>query len=221
MISDVAPDRQVVLLDLDGTLSASEPGICGTLRAALAAAGLPVPTDEELRTTIGPPFASGLPAIGVPAERVDEIALAYRAIYEETGLFDTCVYAGVAEMLDGLDALGCTLCIATSKPTRSARRVIEHLGFGERFKFVGGAVDDGRHDKAEVIGHVLDELGLIGGPELVMVGDRRYDVEGAAAHGIDTIGAAWGYGSIDELRGAGAFAIAEHPADVVALVAAR
>jgi phosphoglycolate phosphatase len=213
--------QQVVLFDLDGTLSNSEPGICATLKVAIAEVGLAVPSDEVLRTTIGPPFATGLPAIGVPEHLVERVAVTYRALYEEAGLFDTCLYDGVVEMLDEVGEHGCTLCVATSKPELSARRVIEHLGLTDRFKVIGAARDHVLHTKADVIADVLAQLGLIGSDEMVMVGDRRFDVEGAAAHGIDTIGAGWGYGSADELQAAGAWAIADRPADVVDLIAGR
>jgi phosphoglycolate phosphatase len=216
------PGQQFVLFDLDGTLSNSEPGICTTLKVAITEVGLTVPSDDVLRTTIGPPFATGLPAIGVPDHLVERVTVAYRAIYDESGLFDTCLYEGAVEMLDELGDQGCTLCIATSKPETSARRVVEHLGLTDRFKVIGAAGDDYvRHTKADVIADVLDQLGLVGSDGLVMVGDRRFDVEGAAAHRIDTIGAGWGYGSADELRAAGAWAIADHPADVVELIAGR
>jgi phosphoglycolate phosphatase len=211
-----------VLFDLDGTISESEPGICGTLKLAIASVGVAVPDDEALRTAIGPPFAIGLPAIGVPDDLVDEVTAAYRAIYEHTGLYDTRLYDGVPDMLDALSDGGCTLCVATSKPESSAVRVIEHLGLFDRFKVIGAASDDYlRHTKADVIAHVLDELGLVGPDELVMVGDRRFDVEGAAAHGIDAIGVTWGYGSVTELRDAGAWAIADRPREVVGIIAGR
>jgi phosphoglycolate phosphatase len=214
--------RQVVLFDLDGTLSNSEPGICTTLKVAIREVGLDVPSDAVLRTTIGPPFSTGLPAIGVPEQLVERVTVAYRAIYEETGLFDTCLYDGVVEMLDELGENGCTLCVATSKPETSARRVIEHLGLTDRFEVVGAAGDDYvRHTKADVIADVLDRLGDVADDEVVMVGDRRFDVEGATAHGIDTIGAGWGYGSAEELRSVGVWAIADHPVDVVAMMARR
>jgi phosphoglycolate phosphatase len=212
----------VVLFDLDGTLSESEPGICGTLKLAIASVGLPVPSDEALRSLIGPPFAVGLPDVGVPVELVDDVTVAYREIYEHTGLYETCLYDGVTEMLDELSDLGCTMCVATSKPESSAVRVVEHIGLADCFKLIGAASDDYvRHTKADVITHVLDQLGVVGGGELVMVGDRRFDVEGAAAHGIDAIGVTWGYGSVAELQAAGAWAIAEHPRDVVGLIAGR
>jgi phosphoglycolate phosphatase len=220
VIPDAVQRREIVLFDLDGTLSHSEPGICGTLKLALAEVGLPVPSDELLRTAIGPPFTTGLPEIGVPADRVDEVTIAYRAMYEETGLFDTTMYDGVTDLLDELADAGHTLCVATSKPETSARRVIGHFDLMGQFKVIGAASDDyALHTKADVIASVLDRLGLVGGEEIVMIGDRRFDVEGAASHGIDTIGVTWGYGSREELHAAGAWAIAEHPSEVRRLVA--
>jgi phosphoglycolate phosphatase len=217
--SPIAPARQVVLLDLDGTLSESEPGILGSLTTALTSLQLVAPPYDVMRHAIGPPFESGLPEIGIAAEHVPAVIAAYRTVYEDTGLFDTQLYGGVIDMLDSLAEAGCTLCVATSKPEPSARRVIEHLGLTDRFKVIGGAThDSSRRTKSAVIGHVLDQLGLVGGPELVMVGDRHHDIEGAREHGIDTIAVAWGYGDRAEHEAAGAWAIAEQPADVVGLV---
>ena len=213
------PARQVVLLDLDGTLSESEPGILGSLTTALQTLGLPLPAYDVMRHAIGPPFEVGLPEIGVPVEHVPAVIAAYRDVYERGGLFETRLYDGIVEMLDALADAGCTLCVATSKPEPSAVRVIEHLGLTARFKFVGGATfDAGRRTKAEVVGYVLDKLGLVGGPDLVMVGDRDHDIEGAGQFGIDTIAVAWGYGSRAEHEAAGAWAVAESPVDVLRLV---
>jgi phosphoglycolate phosphatase len=214
------PGRQVVLLDLDGTLSESAPGILGSLTVALHALGLSVPPYDVMHHAVGPPFEVGLPEIGVPLDRVVEVVAEYRKVYEVTGLFETRLYEGVADMIDALIEFGCTLAIATSKPEASALRVIEHLGLAGRFQVVGGATYDAvRRTKADVVGHVLDRLGLVGGPDIVMVGDRHHDIEGAGHHGIDTIAVAWGYGPREEHEAAGAWAIAETPADVVRLVA--
>lgn len=218
-VSGHPPARQVVLFDLDGTLSESAPGILGSLTTALETLGLAVPAYDVMHHAVGPPFEVGLPEIGVPVDRVVEVIAEYRKVYEVSGLFETRLYTGVVEMLDRLIGAGCTLAIATSKPEVSATRVVEHLGLAGRFKFVGGATHEpGRRTKAEVVGHVLDRLGLVGGPELVMVGDRHHDIEGAGHYGIDTIAVAWGYGSRPEHEAAGAWAIAETPADVVSLV---
>lgn len=214
-----APGRQIVLFDLDGTLSESEPGILGSLTSALASLSLAAPSYDVMRHAIGPPFETGLPEIGVPVEHVAAVIAAYREVYEATGLSETNLYDGVVEMLDDLADAGCTLCVATSKPESSARRVIDHLGLTDRFKVIGGATHDSlRRTKSAVISYVLDQLGLVGGPELIMVGDRNHDIEGARDHGIETIAVAWGYGSRVEHETAAAWAIAERPADVVELV---
>ena len=211
--------RTTVLLDLDGTLSESEPGIVGSLAEALTAEGLALPSPEVLRTTIGPPFALGLPAIGVPADRVDGVVRRYRARYGATGLFETTLYAGVVDMLAALRRGGMVLALATSKPEDSALRVVAHLGIADHLDAVAGAdIELGRVDKASVIARALELVGVDPGPEVVMVGDRHHDVDGARAHGIDTIVAAWGYGTPDEHLSAAPYAVARTPADVVRLI---
>jgi len=210
---------EVVLVDLDGTLSDSEPGIVGSLIAAMQATGVSVPPREVLRTAIGPPFATGLPAIGVPADKLDAVIAHYRQVYGAGGLFEATCYDGVDEMLDALQAMGLAIALATSKPEDYAGRILDHLGIADRFDAVAGAdLATGRTDKAGVIARALELLGIAAGPHVVMVGDRHHDVDGARAHGIDTIAVAWGYGDSDEHAAAGAWATAATPADVVRLI---
>ena len=218
----VLTGRSHILVDLDGTISDSEPGISSSLRRALALEGLHVPPDDVLRQAIGPPFELGLPLIGVPGDRLWAVIERYRERYEDGGLFETSLYAGVVEMLDELRAHGLVLAIATAKPELTARRVVEHLQLADRFAVLAGATfEPGRRTKAEVIAHALHELGIEAGPHVVMVGDRDHDVHGAQVHGIDSIGVLWGYGSEAELTMAGATAVATTPADVVALLTGR
>lgn len=208
-----------MLLDLDGTLSASEPGIAGALVEALVAEGLDPPPAAALRAAIGPPFAVGLPALGVPADRVDAVVARYRARYDTVGLFQTTLFPGVVAMLDALRGAGVVLALATSKPEALAGRVVAHLGIDGHLAAVAGAGTGGvRADKASVIARALDLLGVAPGPDVVMVGDRHHDVDGARVHGLDTIVAAWGYGASDEHRAAEPYAVAATPADVVRLV---
>lgn len=218
-MSPRTPAYKVVLLDLDGTLSDSEPGILGALVAAMEAEGVPVPPRAVLRSAIGPPFTSGLPAIGVPLDKLDAVIAHYRVSYGGGGLFDTSLYDGIGDMLQHLKAAGLVLAVATSKPEDNAIRIVEHLGIAQHFDAVAGAdLAVGRGDKAGVIARALDLLGVDAGPGVIMVGDRKHDVEGAREHGIDTIAVGWGYGSLDEHTAAGAKARAETPADVVGFV---
>jgi phosphoglycolate phosphatase len=208
-----------VLFDLDGTLTDSAPGILASLRHALAAEGIDVPTAEVLLTAIGPPFELGLPPIGVPTERLVAVIEHYRGRYESVGLFENRLYDGVVEMLDTLRAAGVVLALATAKPEPSARRIVDHFGLADRFSVVAGATyEPGRRTKAEVIGHALGGLDVRRGRHVVMVGDRDHDILAARELGLASIGVAWGYGSREELSAAGADVVADEPADVVAIV---
>jgi phosphoglycolate phosphatase len=214
-----------VLLDLDGTLSDSAPGITRSLQHAFVACGYEPPTAEQVRTVIGPPFEIGLPTLGIHLADLDRVVAAYRHRYEDVGLFENTVYPGIAEMLDELRAAGHTLSLATAKPEDTARRIIEHFGFSSYFEVQAGATNDvgvGRRTKAQVIDYALIQLGLT--PALlgnvVMVGDRDHDVEGAHLNGIECVGVTWGFGSSDELESAGAAVIVDTPGEVAAAVAA-
>ncbi len=215
-----------VLLDLDGTLSDSSPGIGRSLRHTFSTCGYEPPTDEQVRAVIGPPFEISFPTLGVPHHDIERVVDAYRVRYEDVGLFENEVYPGVAEMLEELIAAGHTLSLATAKPQPTAIRIVEHFGFSHHFTLQAGAtteVGSDRRTKADVIAYALGELGLAGdrnGHHVVMVGDRDHDVEGARSNGVDCIGVTWGFGSPDELTGAGACALVASPAEVAAAVAA-
>ena len=214
-----------VLLDLDGTISDSSPGIARSLQHAFAACGYEPPSDEQVRTVIGPPFEIGLPTLGIRVDDIERVVLAYRDRYEDVGLFENTVYPGIVEMLDTLAAAGHTLSIATAKPEPTARRIIEHFGFTDRFAVQAGAtveVGTGRRTKADVINYALISLQLAPSDlaRVVMVGDRDHDVEGAHLNAIDCIGVTWGFGSWDELHAAGAAAIVHTPGEVAAAVTA-
>lgn len=222
---------RVVLLDLDGTLTDSAPGIVNCLRYALDELGIEHPDDATIRTFLGPPLAVtfrehfGMDDAGIA------LAIAkYRERYHDVGLFENAVYDGIPGLLDDLAGSGITLAVATSKPTVSATRILEHFGLADRMAFIGGAeLDRSRDTKALVIGHVLGELGidpavarrLAGDGALVMVGDREHDVHGAREHGIGTMGVLWGYGSEAELQEAGVLALADTPAALGATLLAR
>jgi phosphoglycolate phosphatase len=213
--------RTHLLIDLDGTLSDSSPGIGRSLQHAFERCGYPPPTDAEVRAAIGPPFEITFPLLGVPGHDIVRVIDAYRERYESIGLFENALYPGIVEMLDAL-AAEYTLAVATAKPEHTAVRIIEHFGITSYFAVQAGAtveVGAGRRTKAQVIGHALEQLALEPGEHVVMIGDRDHDVEGARHHGLDCIGVAWGFGSHEELARAGATAIVDHPHDVAAAVA--
>lgn len=215
-----------VLLDLDGTISDSEPGIGKSLVHAFVECGYDAPDRAAIRSMIGPPFEISFPKFGVHVDDIARVIDAYGDRYNDVGLFENEMYDGVVEMMDALRSAGHTISLATAKPQDTAVRIIEHFGLGDYFARKVGATRDigGRRTKGEVITHALQLLGVsphdrIALDHVIMVGDRDHDVEGAHLNAIDCIGVSWGFGSIDELNGAGAVTVVDHPHDVAAAVA--
>ncbi|WP_423463942.1 HAD hydrolase-like protein [Promicromonospora sp. MS192] len=212
-----------VLLDLDGTLTDSAPGIVSSLRAGLADAGFAVPSDEVLRTFVGPPLGASMAGIGLSDADAATAIAAYRRDFEARGMFDNSVFPGIPEALAELREAGVTLLVATAKPEHYARQIVEHFGLDA--SLAGGL--DGVHGadpeavgevqgKEIVVEHALAHAVALGADpgEVVMVGDREHDVHAAAHHGVPTVGVAWGYGAPGELDAAGAVAVATRPTEL-------
>ncbi len=211
-----------VLFDLDGTLTASGPGILASVRHALAEMGEPIPEQSVLDRFIGPPLAHSFRDFcGMDDRQVQAAIRAYRVYFAERGQFENSVYDGIPELLDALLAQGRVLAVATSKAEVYAHSILDHFDLAGRFTVVVGSELDGRRtDKAEVIAEALDRLGPAAPTGAAMVGDRSHDVIGARATGLPCIGALWGYGSAAELAEAGADALAAAPGDVLGLLMA-
>ena len=216
----------MVLFDLDGTLTDAAPGIVACIQYALDDMGIPHPDDATMRTFLGPPLADTFGRhFAMSDAQIGHAIAKYRERYHDVGLFENAVYDGIPELLTALKDHHRTLAVATSKPTYSATRILEHFGLDGHFAFIGGSDLEGvRHDKAAVIEHTLDELraagGLPAGALVTMVGDREHDVRGARAHDIDTIGVLWGYGGEDELLGAGAVTLCASPGELLQVLQA-
>jgi phosphoglycolate phosphatase-like HAD superfamily hydrolase len=187
---------QLVIFDLDGTLTDSAPGIVASFRHALAAVDAPAPDGDLAGRIVGPPMHHTLAMLGL-GDRVDDAVAAYRADYTSRGWSMNTLYDGVIDLLADLHTAGVRLAIATSKAEPTARRILDHFGIADAFEVVAGASLDGtRASKADVVGHALGQLDPL--PErILMVGDRAHDVEGAAEHGIATVVVGWGYGQSD------------------------
>ena len=202
----VARTWTCVLFDLDGTLTDSAPGITGSLAHMFETLGLPVPTPAELVEYVGPPLLDSLQSMAGFDEAAARAALTvYRADYAAHGALDSAVFPGIRGLLERLHAAGIPLAIATSKPETQATRILEHFGLATYFDVITGATDDeSRSAKADVVAEALRRLTERGVAldHTVMVGDRQYDVEGAAEHGLPTILVEWGYGSPAEAAGA-------------------
>lgn len=204
---------RVAFIDLDGTLTDPKPGICGCVQYALRELGLPAPSQDALEWVIGPPMIESMRELVGP-DRADEGLRLYRRRYGETGLFENRVYDGVPGLLRRLTHEGWRLYVATSKAEPYAVRIVDHFGLAPYFvRVFGSGLDGSLLHKGELLAHALAETGVDAGAA-VMIGDRKFDVLGARANGMPTIGVAWGYGSRAELEEAGAAAIAATPADV-------
>lgn len=197
-------------------LADSRGPVATTFAAVLADHGHPVPADLAERV-IGPPLPIALQELfGFDPEgpAVAAIVDDYRARYR-TVLHTTAGFPGVAEALDGLAAGGLRLGVATSKPLPFAGPVLDALGLRERFAVVEGPAFDGTEHKAQTVERALAALG----PGVVaLVGDRRFDVAAARAHGLLAVGVTWGIGTRAELEHAGADAIVDRPAELVPLL---
>lgn len=196
-----------ILFDLDGTLTDSGEGIMNCAALALERLGIPIPPRDALRVFVGPPLHDTFRQFGVPEDQVDEAIRIYRSRYVPIGKFENTPYPGIRELLEKLRAQGNRLYVATSKPEEMAVEVLEHFDLAHFFDHICGAsLDRSRIAKDAVISYLLQLHGADG--QMVMVGDTVFDVLGAAAHGIPAVGVAWGYGSVEEMKKAGAAAIA-------------
>ncbi len=187
---------QLVIFDLDGTLTDSAEGIVASFLHALAHISAPVPDGDLAARIVGPPMDDTFRSMEL-GEDTEEAIAAFRAEYGSRGWAMNTLYDGVAPLLADLRAAGVRLAVATSKLEPTARRILAHFGLDQHFEVIAGAAPDGsRKTKVEVLAHALDQLQPL--PERVlMVGDRSHDVHGAAAHGIDTVVVSWGYGQDD------------------------
>ena len=197
-----------VLFDLDGTITDSGAGVMHGMEIVLEHYGLPVPDRQALRVIIGPPLRDSFIRFGLRPEDTEEALKIYRKFYVADGWLENFVYPGLDRVLRTLKEKGCKVYVATSKPEHMAKHVLEYFDLAKYFDRICGASEDSTRDsKAEVIRYLLDQID--DDPSIIMVGDTHYDVEGAAAFQIPTIGVAWGYGEDEDMIRAGAIAIAK------------
>ena len=188
---------QLVIFDLDGTLTDSAEGVVSSFRHALDQIGEPVPHGIDLAgRVVGPPMHHTLRGMGL-GEKTEAAIAAYRADYTTRGWVLNEVFDEIPELLADLRAAGVRLAVATSKAEPTARKILAHFGLDDQFEVIAGASLDGaRATKSDVIAHALAQLDPV--PDhVLMVGDRVHDVAGASQHGIDTIVVEWGYGAQD------------------------
>jgi phosphoglycolate phosphatase len=207
-----------VFLDLDGTITESGPGIVNAVRYMFDKLGIKNVNEEQFRSFIGPPVTHHLrSAYGFTEEEAQRAYVIFREYYENGGMFESRLYDGITEAIEDIRRSGKRVYIATAKPEFTAMPILKHFGILPLFdKVFSVRREIGIYDKLQVLQHAAQDLGHISGA--VMVGDRRYDVEGGQAVGFDTVGVLYGYGTREELESAGCDYLLDSVEDVSALL---
>ena len=196
--------RKAVIFDLDGTLTQSEEGIWNSVKYAAEKLGFPEPDAATLRKFIGPPLGySFREYLGMDDATADKAVETYRERYNVVGLFENRVFPGIRRLMRTLRREGWYIGIATGKPQKTSERVVGHFGLDKFVDKLCGPTADHRADKIDLIKNALPADWDYENDEAWMVGDRKFDVEGAIGAGVKSIGVGYGYGSEEELRTAG------------------
>lgn len=205
-----------LLFDLDGTLTNPQEGITKCVQHALRAFGIEEPDLEKLIPFIGPPLIqSFMEFYNMSEEDARKAVTVYRERFGTVGLFENFPYPGIADMLAELKAQGKILAVASSKPTIYVRRILEKFELAPYFNVIEGSNLDGtRVDKKEVIAEVLSQLDNPSADDLLMIGDRKFDVIGAREMGFGCVGVRFGFAAPDELEQSGAIYIADTVRDL-------
>jgi phosphoglycolate phosphatase len=201
-----------IYFDLDGTLTDPKPGITRSIQYALQKLDHPtIPTEDELTWCIGPPLRASFVRLLGGEDDADRAVSLYRERFSDIGLFENAVYDGINEVLTTLSQSGQRLFVATSKPHVFAERIVEHFGLRHHFEHVFGSELDGtRVDKSALLQYALN-IAAVDPSKTLMIGDRSHDMVGAGNNGMKGIGVLYGYGSRDELIGAGALQVCATP----------
>jgi len=212
-----------ILFDLDGTLTDPKLGITRSVQYALRALGIEEPSLDKLEPFIGPPLADSFREFyGLEEKQVVTAVAKYRERFSDKGIYENEIYPGTVRMLASLRAGGKKLAIASSKPTPFVERILDHFEIRAYFDYIIGSNMDGtRGKKEEVVEEALRQMlpaGMTTAEKkagVAMVGDRRFDIEGAREHGITSVGVSFGYAPEGELEQAGA----DHIVDTVEALA--
>ncbi len=213
-----------ILFDLDGTITEPFKGISGGIIHALNKFGIEVPDNSTLRKFIGPPLRESFKDFcGFTAQQAEAATAYYREYYSVNGLAENDIMPGMGDTLKNLQEQGYKLFVATSKPEKFAKIILENLGLLSYFDIVAGASFDGSRDKKELVIEYLLEQIKDKYPDFhldqaIMVGDRHFDINGAKYFSMDSIGVTFGYGDYEELSQAGATYVVDTAQELMNLI---
>ena len=210
----------VIAFDLDGTLSDPARGLIQGFVYCFKKLGLPYENENDLRKYIGPSlYEEWQEDFGFTPDEANDAIEVFREYYNIYGWWDNDLYDGIPEMLGALKSAGKKVVLATSKPLDTAKKVLELFGLTHYFDFIGGAVNHQNDQKWQVLNWSLSSVGVdLSDPDqlakCILVGDRKYDAEGAKICGIDSMGVLYGHGTLEELTESGFTHLADTVADV-------
>ena len=199
-----------VLFDLDGTLTDPGIGITNSVWYALKLRNIEVASREELFRFIGPPLLNSyMQYYGLEEDDARQAITDFRVYFEKSGIFENEIYEGIPEMLKTLTEAGKRVYLATSKPEKYARMILDHFDITKYFTFIcGNTMAEDRSRKEDVIAFIREACPEVGSDNSIMVGDRVYDIEGGRAHGMQTVGVTFGYAAEGELEASNATYVA-------------
>lgn len=215
---------KVLFWDFDGTLVDTGEGVINCIEYALNKMGVTPPERSKMFKYMGPPLIESFADFFDNEEDIRKAVEYYRERYSDVGWAECTPFKGIPEVLKELRELGYINGMATSKPEHYAHKIAKHLGFFDLLDYPCGATTDGRRThKNEVVKYALETTGVRLGPdgkvlddtEVLMIGDRFYDVEGAGELGVKTLGVSFGFGSREELLTAGAIDVVDSPEEIV------
>lgn len=213
---------RTVLFDLDGTVADSGAGILNCVRYAFNKMNLEIPDEAVLKKFLGPPLMHSFTNFcGMSEEQAWKAFHFYRERY--CGM-DCCVtenslFEGIYDVLEQLKNADKRIALATTKPENTADRIVEYFDIKKFFTAVCGAANDGsRGVKSEVIMDALERCGETDPRQVLMIGDRFYDIEGAKAVGTYSAGVLYGGSSREELEKAGADYLVSKPSEIVKII---
>lgn len=209
----------VIAFDLDGTLTNPERGLLSAFVYCFKKLGVPYDSKDSLKKYIGPPlYDEWQKDFGWSFEEASFAVEVFREYYNIYGWWDNEVYDGIEELLTTLKSQGKKLVVATSKPEVTAKKVLRHFGLDKYFDYIAGASMNGSEDlKWQILNRALSAVDAEKS-EAILVGDRKYDAEGAKICGIDSLGVLWGHGSRRELEEAGFAYIANSPDEIIKII---
>lgn len=210
---------KAVFFDFDGTLFDSSPGIYKSLRAAFDECALPEPSDDELFRFIGPAIRQSLREFyELSRETEDSFIRAYRRVYANGEIYNAKLYGGVIEVLKALKDKNILIGTASSKPLNFIRLILKRFNLENYFDFVDGVLsDDIPREKYDIINSAVAHFKL-DKKSCLMVGDRKFDIDGAKTAGISSCGVLWGFGSRAELEKHNADFIISSPNEISEIV---